>query len=262
MARMLATRDGPLAVHHMGHGATRFVALHGFTLTGASFAALADELPAAVVAPDLPGHGATRIEPVDLDTTLCGLSALVEELDVPPVVIGYSQGGRLAAHLAALPDAPIAGIVMVSATLGLEGDARPERRHADDELARRIESEGVERFLDRWLTQPLTGAGHLDAAGAASDRSLRAENTSAGLAAALRGLGQGAIPRVTPSSVAAPSLWLAGADDAVYVERMRTDASLTGGQFEIIADAGHNLIRDAAGAVASVIARWLPAAAA
>ena len=55
---------------------------------------------------------------------------------------------------------------------------------------------GVSVFLDNWLARPLTLTASLDDEAANADRALREENSAAGLAAALRGLGQGACPYV------------------------------------------------------------------
>src|ERR671931_138833 len=65
------------------------------------------------------------------------------------------------------------------------------RRRSDEALAERIEAIGVEAFADEWGAQPLfAGQDERVAAAAHADR-LR--NTAAGLAAALRGLGTGAM---------------------------------------------------------------------
>ncbi len=90
---------GELAVGDYGAGPL-LVALHGFTLTGAQFAPLATYLDRHVLAPDLPGHGDTRVTPVDLPTTIDAIAGWLTGLATPVPVVGYSMGGRVAMSLA------------------------------------------------------------------------------------------------------------------------------------------------------------------
>ena len=82
---------------------------------------------------------------------------------------------------------------LVGASPGLPDPAeREQRRAADDALADRIEALGVEAFAREWAAQPLfEGMPRGIAELADADRR---RNTAPGLAAALRGLGTGAMP--------------------------------------------------------------------
>jgi pimeloyl-ACP methyl ester carboxylesterase len=74
-----------------------------------------------VIAPDLPGHGASDAgaEPLDADRVLAWLGELVERTcPSPPVVVGYAVGGAIAARFAAARGTRIARLVLVDA-LGL-----------------------------------------------------------------------------------------------------------------------------------------------
>jgi 2-succinyl-6-hydroxy-2,4-cyclohexadiene-1-carboxylate synthase len=170
------------------------VLLHGFTQTRQSWRrtiAALDGRYTRTVAPDLPGHGQlTERRPASLAATLAYLAALI---DVPHVLAGYSMGGRIALHAALASPRLVERLVLVGASPGLATEAeRTERRAADEALADRIEAIGVEAFAAEWAALPLwEGQPERVRAAAGADR-LR--NSAGGLAAALRGLGTGALP--------------------------------------------------------------------
>jgi pimeloyl-ACP methyl ester carboxylesterase len=79
-----------------------------------------------VVAPDLPGLGASRVDgdPPGAATALAWLGELVDQTcAVPPVVVGASLGGSLAARFAAGHGDRLAGLVLVGVG-GLAGKVR------------------------------------------------------------------------------------------------------------------------------------------
>jgi pimeloyl-ACP methyl ester carboxylesterase len=79
-----------------------------------------------VVAPDLPGLGASRVDgdPPGAAAALAWLGELVDQTcAVPPVVVGVSLGGSLAARFAAGHSDRLAGLVLV-AVGGLVGKVR------------------------------------------------------------------------------------------------------------------------------------------
>jgi pimeloyl-ACP methyl ester carboxylesterase len=74
-----------------------------------------------VVVPDLPGHGASRIDegPLDTERVLRWLDELVEKIcPAAPVLVGRTIGGAVAARFAAGNRRRLAGLVLVD-TLGL-----------------------------------------------------------------------------------------------------------------------------------------------
>jgi 2-succinyl-6-hydroxy-2,4-cyclohexadiene-1-carboxylate synthase len=80
--------------------------------------------------------------------------------------------------------------VLVSASPGLaDDDERAARLASDEKLARAVERDGVERFVESWLAQPMFGTVPADAPGLADRRAL----TAAFLAHCLRVLGTGAM---------------------------------------------------------------------
>jgi len=105
---------------------------------------------------------------------------------------GYSMGGRIALHYALARPGWVARLVLVGASPGLaDAGERAARREADEALAERIEQDGVAAFAEEWEAQPIF-AGRPPAVAEAA-RADRLRNDAAGLAAALRGLGMGAM---------------------------------------------------------------------
>jgi len=252
----VAGPSGHLAVRSTNGTGSPLVCLHGFTLHGGMFAGLAALLGRPVLAPDLPGHGRTTIAPVDLPTTTGALTDWLADGPGRSTVLGYSQGGRIALHIAAHHPDLVASLVLVSTTPGLAPAERTARRRDDAALAARLESDGLATFLDRWLAHPTIGSRRVDAATAVADRRLRTENTAAGLAAALRGLGQGATPPVDLAGLATPTLWIAGGDDTRYADIAEAAARATGGELSVVPGAGHNLVLERPDALVGLINRF------
>ena len=101
---------------------------------------------------------------------------------------GYSQGGRIALHVALALPQRVRRLVLIGASPGLADEAeREQRRIADERLAEQIESMTIEQFACEWAQRPILA----DVAAEVAERAHtdRLRSTPAGLAAALRGLG-------------------------------------------------------------------------
>ena len=237
------------------------VVLHGFTQSGASWLPLARRLSAdhLIVAVDLPGHGASA----GVAAGLWDGAALIGEAATAAIdtgrrrhrspadrdagdgsgraaYVGYSLGGRFALHLALLRPEIISRLVVVSASGGIDGeDQRAARRAADEDIARRVESDGVDAFVRWWLERPLFAT--LTPAAAAVDS--RLGGSAAGLASSLRLAGAG---RQQPlwsrlGALTMPVLVVAGALDEAYAARAHRLAAAIGAnaRVAIIDGAGH-----------------------
>jgi 2-succinyl-6-hydroxy-2,4-cyclohexadiene-1-carboxylate synthase len=232
------------------------VLLHGFAGTGRGWAPVAARLAARgddVVAPDLRGHGyAAGRRPVTFAACVADVLAAAPARFA---LAGYSMGGRLALHVALAAPERVARLVLVSATAGLEDRAeRAARRAADEALATRIEAQGLEAFADAWQAQPLFAAD--PPAVAAAARADQARNRPEGLAAALRGIGAGAMAPLWDrlGLLAMPALALAGERDGRYVALgRRLAAGLPRGQLVVVPGAGHRLVLEAPEAVVHAI---------
>lgn len=216
------------------------VALHGFAGTGATWSA-AD--PAAL-APDLPGHGTARlVEPTFTRCVEHVLAAAPERF----VLAGYSMGGRIALHVALAAPERVTRLVLVSATAGIEdGGERAARRAADEALAAEFERLPIEEVAERWVSQPLFSRDPPEARALQRVDVLR--NDPAGLAAALRGIGTGAMTPLWDrlGELRMPATVLAGERDAKYVALgERLTAALPGAELRVVPGAGHGLPREA-----------------
>ncbi len=225
-----------------GAGPPPLVLLHGFTQSAASWAPVVEALTgrASLVLPDAPGHGGSAQVATDLWATADLLAELVPG---PAVWAGYSMGGRTALHVALAHPDRVKRLVLISAGAGIDGPAaRAARRVTDEELARRIEAEGVDSFLSFWLAQPLFASLGADRAG----RESRLVNTAAGLASSLRLAGAGAQEPLWHrlgelGRRRLPVLLIAGEHDARYVDQARRMAAAIGpsATLEVVAGAGH-----------------------
>jgi 2-succinyl-6-hydroxy-2,4-cyclohexadiene-1-carboxylate synthase len=106
------------------------------------------------IAVDLPGHGETGGAADEALWTpegcVAALAALLRERG-GGAVAGYSLGGRLALQLAVEHPAALTRAVIVSATPGIAAECgRGQRRNRDEGLARRLEREGLDAFLEEW----------------------------------------------------------------------------------------------------------------
>lgn len=211
-----------------GSGETPALFLHGFTGGMGAWrhleALLGDVFQATCV--ELPGHGEaplpTAEAPAAWDEVLDALAALVSG---PTVIVGYSQGARLALGFAVRHPMLVERLVLESGSPGLHRrHDRTLRRAADLELAGRIVSLGVEAFVEHWEQQPLfAGLRALPAAEQAALRERRARHTAQGLAGALACLGQGAQPDYWPmlTRILRPTLLLTGERDVKYTRLAR-----------------------------------------
>lgn len=225
--------------------------LHGFTGSARSWSHQVEAWAPRfrVIAPDLLGHAGSA-SPADptaytLEHQAAGLADLLELLDAAPAtVVGYSMGARLALVVALLHPGLAGALVLESPSAGIaDGIAREQRRAADEQLATEIERDGIESFVDRWERMPLF-ASHARLS-PDEQRRLRGERLGHdphGLAACLRGAGQGAMTPLHDRlrEIDVPALVLAGALDEAGVARGRSVAALMpAASFETVADAGH-----------------------
>jgi 2-succinyl-6-hydroxy-2,4-cyclohexadiene-1-carboxylate synthase len=222
--------------------------VHGFTGSCASWGApVLEGLAAAGLAPvplDLPGHGHRSGETDPARFQLAAALACIDEAGGAGPLVGYSMGGRIALHYAVRYPERVTHLVLESASPGLaSAEDREERRSADEALARRLEHDGIEAFVDRWERLPIfESQAALPDAERTRVRALRLANDASSLAASLRGLGTGALPSLWNRlpKLHVPTLLVVGALDEKFVaiaERM-ADA-LPRAALVVVPGAGH-----------------------
>lgn len=225
--------------------------LHGFTGSSAAWGdAVVDGLAGAGMPPvlvDLPGHGRYAGDDDPASFTLRRTLELVAGAgDWPTDLVGYSMGARIALHFAAAHPGRVRRLVLESGSPGLATEAeRSERRTADGRLAERILTDGVESFVDAWEDQPLFATRRgLGADLRGRQRELRLGNAARSLAAALRGLGTGALPSLWESldELAVPTLLVVGELDAKFADIAdRMAARMPDARIAIVPEAGHTV---------------------
>jgi 2-succinyl-6-hydroxy-2,4-cyclohexadiene-1-carboxylate synthase len=234
------------------------VLLHGFTQTGESWSGVRAALPprCSVLAPDLRGHGsAGAIRPVDLAAVLGDLEALVPERCV---LVGYSMGGRLALHAALTPE--IAGrlqrLVLIGASPGIaDPGERSARRAADERLADQLSGMSIEAFAERWAGTPVLADQPAGVRAAAHEDRLR--STPSGLAAALRGLGTGALPSLWErlGELSMPVSLVVGERDVKFAAiAAEMAAAISHAEVLGVAGAGHTVHLERPGELARILA--------
>ncbi len=173
--------------------APALVLLHGFTNSGASWRPVISGLGERyrALAPDIRGHAsASASGPVTLEAVIDDVAALTPG---PFTLLGYSQGGRIALHIALALPHRVTRLILIGASPGLSDDAeREQRRLADERLAEQIESLAIDEFARQWAQTPILADIPSDIA--AVSHQDRLHSTPQGLASALRGLGTGALP--------------------------------------------------------------------
>ena len=216
-------------LHFVRHGrGPALVLLHGFTGSGHGMAEIAQSLEQdyETLALDLPGHGqstgSVRPDTDGFDECLDDLVATLESAGHHRAHwLGYSMGARLALGCAVRHPGSVESLVLLGGRAGIVDPVeRAARRREDAVLAARIESVGVETFVDEWLAQPMFAT--LRRRGArflAEQRRQRVSNSARGLADSLRRLGPGAQPPLFDAlpRVDVPVLLVAGALDRKFV---------------------------------------------
>lgn len=196
------------------------VLIHGFTQTHRSWEPALEHLPdARYMLVDLPGHGGSDAA----RTSFIETAAQIAEECGPATYVGYSMGGRVAMRIAIDHPEVVERLVCIGSDPGIE-DARERslRHEADVRWADLVESAGVEKFLEEWMAQPIfygvpsTSLAH------------RLDNSTEGIAWAMRNLGTGAMPPMWEHlpTISVPTVCVAGERDARYTALLERVAGL------------------------------------
>lgn len=196
---------------------------------------------------DLPGHGRSVGVPdrfYSMEGCAEGLARHLAALSEQPWrMVGYSMGGRLALHLLAQGQLPIAGAVLESCSPGLEREGdRAERLARDEAWAARLETEPMADWLRAWYAQRLFASLQVQPDLLQRLFEQRGRGQPSELARALRGLTvarQASLWDRLPE-LAVPLLWVAGELDPDYVAVARRAAGLSpAAGVSIVSHSGH-----------------------
>ena len=97
---------------------------------------------------DLPGHGSSPYAPSIVES----IAKIIKDLATPPIIIGYSLGGRIALALEKM--LPVKSLIILSSHLGLENAKEQKQRALNDALwAERLCLLSCQEFLSLWYKQ-------------------------------------------------------------------------------------------------------------
>jgi 2-succinyl-6-hydroxy-2,4-cyclohexadiene-1-carboxylate synthase len=234
------------------------VLVHGFTQTGRCWGPEADALAVdhEVVLVDAPGHGGSA----DVIAGLRTGGRLIADQGGEATYLGYSMGARFCLHIALTNPELVRGLVLLGGTAGIEDPVeREQRRQQDLGTADRLQRDGLERFLDDWLAQPLF-------AGLPPDRAFRSErlqNTVDGLRSSLEQAGTGSQDPAWHKlhRLAMPVLVLAGSEDGKFAALAERMAREIGGNAELalVEGAGHAAHLEQPDRFLAIVQPWLAA---
>lgn len=174
------------------------VLLHGFTGTMHTWDTIAHSLAAnyRVIMIDLPGHGKTiGADDVNMKQFANDFVQLMKAENIAEAIfLGYSLGGRTALSFTCYFPEKVSKLILESASAGLADDTeRNARVQADEQLAQKIETKGIEAFVNFWENIPLFATQkRLSQTIQTQIRSERLQQREAGLAGSLRYMGTGA----------------------------------------------------------------------
>lgn len=233
MTRYLAN-GATYEIRTAGHGPAVLL-LHGFTGRGTDWSPFLRSLHKtghSTVVVDLLGHGrSTATDPARhaIGQQAADLADILRLIGAAPaVVVGYSMGARVALHLAVAEPAVVRGLVLESPSAGItDRRERAARVAADAALADVLERDGLDAFLSRWESLPIFAAERrLPPAVQGRIHAARRRNHADGLAASLRGAGQGVMEPLVDRlrTIRTPTLVVVGALDPTGIERARVVA--------------------------------------
>ncbi|MBO1582341.1 2-succinyl-6-hydroxy-2,4-cyclohexadiene-1-carboxylate synthase [Bacillus sp. XF8] len=200
---MKVTLEGVIYEYEVVGSGEPLLLLHGFTGSMETWRAFIPSWSKQfqVITVDLVGHGKTEspeeLTHYDIQNVASQIMALLDHLLIEKAhILGYSMGGRLAITMACLYPKRVKSLLLENCTAGLEMESdRKDRRMKDEQLADRIELEGIEAFVNRWENIPLfTTQKKLPRDVQEAVRHERLANNPRGLANSLRGMGTGAQP--------------------------------------------------------------------
>lgn len=199
--------------------------LHGFTGSSKTWAPFIKkwEKNFRVLTVDLPGHGKTETKTGRSMEKCCDdLKQLCDHLDIKTIhLVGYSMGGRTALSFAMIYPEMVSSLLLESASPGLDTEQDQHARiQRDEQLAKKIEAEGVDAFVNFWEKLPLFQTQtELSPQKQQTIREERIGQTKKGLAQSLRSMGTGSQPswwgKLAVLNV--PVLLLAGDQDEKFM---------------------------------------------
>lgn len=241
------TQDATYWYEIHGEGAP-LVMLHGFTGSTTTWKPFinAHKEKLQIITIDLPGHGKTKtFSPKSMTACCHDLKALFHYLQLGTChLLGYSMGGRTALSFAMMYPEQVQSLVLESASPGLEtSEKQRERKSKDERIAQKMETDGLDAFVDFWEEIPLFASQkHLSKGIQQAVRSERLAQTEQGLSSSLRSMGTGKQPSWWNDlhQLSMPVLLLTGSYDDKFIQvNQDMNRRLPNSTLKIIEQAGH-----------------------
>ncbi|GAC1400486.1 MAG: 2-succinyl-6-hydroxy-2,4-cyclohexadiene-1-carboxylate synthase [Ktedonobacteraceae bacterium] len=237
-----------------GNAPPTLVLLHGFTGSAASWdthLAILASYGFRVIALDMLGHGQSDA-PKDwrryiIEQCQDDILAVLNVLGVrkgEAILLGYSMGGRIALYTAF--SGFFRALILESAAPGLISPLeREQRQRSDEQLATKLERDGIEAFVEYWEHLPLFASQQrLSYKQQQTLHEQRLQNNPLGLANSLRGVGAGVQPALQEklTFLSLPVLLIAGILDTKFcVIAQKMAQTLPHVCVHIVPDAGHTV---------------------
>ena len=186
---------------------------------------------------------------------------LAQSIDGRSIVVGYSLGARLSLGLALEFPKKVAGLMFISGNPGLQSASqRDQRWQADQRLAKQLQTQSLEIFLENWYRQSVFASIPPEILEAEVQRKmLRADPA---WPAILRGASVAKQPNYWPrlNELSMPTLVIAGENDEKYRDfavQIGNKCANPNLKTEIVADCGHMVHRQATEVLVRLIGEFI-----
>jgi 2-succinyl-6-hydroxy-2,4-cyclohexadiene-1-carboxylate synthase len=187
-------------------------------------------------------------------------SVLLSQQIDNPVYIGYSMGGRIAMHMPDIIKSSVSGLIIESASPGIEDVfERKARLKKDFLIADKLESMNFEEFLIQWYNQPLFA----DLKKSQNFKKIfrsRLKNNPVQLARAIRLMSIGKQKSLWKMfhSLDLPVLIISGSNDEKYTSYTKRMSELSSSvRTQIVSGAGHVVNAEKPGEYFDIISQFI-----
>jgi len=228
------------------------VFLHGFAGSSADWTGVAENLNKEFSSAgiDLIGHGKSS-SPADkelytADSIINQLYKIITGVFKRKIILtGYSMGGRAALSFAVKHSELLQGLILESATPGIEDEKlRSERVARDEEIAKYIETHTLEEFAEFWMDMEIFNTlRRFSEEKRKLLRKSRLNNNKTGLANSLCGFGTGRMPALYNqlNSIQTKTLLITGELDTKFTDiNSKIVNQFKNAEHKIIKNSGHN----------------------
>lgn len=199
---------------------------------------------------DFIGHGESD-SPVD--ESLYSTESIIEQIDLAInsitkgkiILAGYSMGGRAALSYAIQYPKKLLALILESTSPGITSEnLRKERIISDDELAKFILDNPIEKFINHWMNIDLfKSQNSLPKEKLKLIREKKSKNNKVGLANSLKGFGSGKMPPLFENlkNIRIKTLLISGELDEKFTNiDLHMSRLIQSSEIVIVKGAGHN----------------------